>query len=152
MKTKKKKKRAWSKKFYEIRCESTKSSKIRSVNTNLGVSEASICTPIAPSRLICSGHSPRLGWHNFRLGGAQALTWGGTAPECPPRGAGLDKNFFHLAFKKTLRTKPCRLSRPIGLYFDCSYFSFFQPSVYQLNIKSYRNIQPLLNYCCENCF
>ena len=41
---------------------------------------ASMCAPKAPSLLISSGHSPRLGGHNFRLGGAQ---WGG-APVCPP--------------------------------------------------------------------
>ena len=29
---------------------------------------ASICTPVAPSLLISSGHIPRLGGHNFRLG------------------------------------------------------------------------------------
>ena len=37
---------------------------------------ASICTPVAQSLLISSGHSPRLGGHNFRLGGAQAVIWG----------------------------------------------------------------------------
>ena len=42
---------------------------------------ASICTPVAPSLLISSGHSPRLGGTTF--------VWGGTAPVCPPRGAGL---------------------------------------------------------------
>ena len=44
----------------------------------------SICAPEAPSLLISSGHSPRFGGHNFRLGGAQAVSWGGTAPVCPP--------------------------------------------------------------------
>ena len=42
---------------------------------------ASICTPAAPSLEISSGHSPRLGGHNFRLGG--------TAPVCPPVEPGL---------------------------------------------------------------
>ena len=39
---------------------------------------ASNCTPVAPSLLISSGHSPRLGGHNFCLGGggAQAVIWG----------------------------------------------------------------------------
>ena len=59
-----KKKRSFSQKRHEIRCQSTK-------NTNL-------------SLLISSGHSPRLGEHNFRLGGAQAVSWGGTAQVCPP--------------------------------------------------------------------
>ena len=41
---------------------------------------ASICTPVAPSLLISSGHSPRLGGHNF----------GGARPRYAPRGAGSD--------------------------------------------------------------
>ena len=49
---------------------------------------ASICTPIAPSLLISSGHSPRLGGAIF-VWGAQAVIWGGTAPECPPVAPGL---------------------------------------------------------------
>ena len=45
----------------------------------------SICTPVAPSLLISSEHSPRLGGHNFRLGGTSTSSHlGGTAPECPP--------------------------------------------------------------------
>ena len=49
---------------------------------------ASICTPVAPSQLISSGHSPRLGGAQFSFGGTQALIWGGHSPEMPPRGAG----------------------------------------------------------------
>ena len=45
---------------------------------------ASICTAVAPSQLISSGHSPRLGEAQFLFGGAQAVIWGGTAPVCPP--------------------------------------------------------------------
>ena len=41
---------------------------------------ASICTPVASSLLISSGHSPRLEGHNFCLGGH--------GPDMPPRGAG----------------------------------------------------------------
>ena len=49
---------------------------------------ASICTPVAPSLLISSGHSPRLGGgHNFRLGGHKQ-SFGGTRPRYAPRGAG----------------------------------------------------------------
>ena len=47
----------------------------------------SICTPEAPSLLISSGHSPRLGGNNFRLGGHKQSFGGGTAG-MPPRGAG----------------------------------------------------------------
>ena len=77
------KKRSSSQRFYEIRCESTKITKNSSYSRILGrktatwESLASICTPVAPSLLISSGH-------NFRFG-AQAVIWGvGTAPECPP--------------------------------------------------------------------
>ena len=49
---------------------------------------ASICTPVAPSPLISSGHSLRLEGHNFRLGGHKQ-SFGGHCPEMPPpRGAG----------------------------------------------------------------
>ena len=48
---------------------------------------ASICTPIAPSLLISSGHSPRLRGHNFRLGGTSSHL-GRHGPGMPPRGAG----------------------------------------------------------------
>ena len=41
---------------------------------------ATICTPVAPSPLIFSGHSPRLGGHNFRLGEHD--------PGMPPRSVG----------------------------------------------------------------
>ena len=41
---------------------------------------ASICIPVAPSLLISSGHSSR-------LGGAQAVIWG-ARPRNAPRGAG----------------------------------------------------------------
>ena len=47
---------------------------------------ASICTPVAPGLLISSGHSPRLGRHNFRLGGSSSHL-GGHDPGIPLRGA-----------------------------------------------------------------
>ena len=43
---------------------------------------ASICPPVAPSLLNFFGGTV-LAW------GAQVVIWGSTAPECPPRGAGL---------------------------------------------------------------
>ena len=55
---------------------------------------ASICTPVAPSLLISSGHSPHLGGHNFCLGGTSSHLGGtsshlgGHGPGMPPRGAG----------------------------------------------------------------
>ena len=48
---------------------------------------ASICTPVAPSLLISSGHSPCLGEHNFRLGGTSSHL-GGQGLGMAPRGAG----------------------------------------------------------------
>ena len=59
---------------------------------------ASICTPVAPSPLISSGHSPRLGGTIF-VWGAQAVIWGGTAPKCPPLGAGPDRIPDHKSLK-----------------------------------------------------
>ena len=50
---------------------------------------ASICTPAAPSLEISLGHSPRLGGHNFCLGGTSSHL-GGHGPGMPPRGAGSD--------------------------------------------------------------
>ena len=49
---------------------------------------ASICTPVAPSLLISSGHSPRLGGTIFVWGGHKQ-SFGGARPRyAPPRGAG----------------------------------------------------------------
>ena len=52
---------------------------------------ASICAPKAPSLLISSGHSPRLGGTIF-VWGAQAVSWGGTAPVCPAVAPGLGRS------------------------------------------------------------
>ena len=49
---------------------------------------ASICTPVAPSLLISSGHSPRLGATIFVSGGTSSHL-GGTALECSPVPLGL---------------------------------------------------------------
>ena len=49
---------------------------------------ASIFTPVAPSLLISSGHSPRFGEHNFRLGGTSSHL-GGARPGVPPVAPGL---------------------------------------------------------------
>ena len=51
---------------------------------------ASICTPVAPSLLISSGHSPHLGGGTIFVWGAQAVIWGGTAPECLPVAPGMN--------------------------------------------------------------
>ena len=46
-------------------------------------SKASICTPLAPSLLISSGHSPRL-WGTIFVWGAQAVIWGAQPRNAPP--------------------------------------------------------------------
>ena len=54
-------------------------------NTNLGLD----LRFKAPNLLISSGHSPCLGGTIF-VWGAQAVSWGGTAPVCPPVAPGLE--------------------------------------------------------------
>ena len=83
------KKRASSQKFYEIRCESTKIAKIRTVNTNLGVSGIDLHSN-SPEPVNSFGAQSWLGGAQFSFGGAQAVTWGGTAPGCPPVAPGLN--------------------------------------------------------------
>ena len=73
-----KKKRSLSQKFYEIRCESTKITKIQVDNTNF-------C-------LFFRGTFLAWGGTNF-VWGAQAVIWGVTAPECFPVAPGL---LFHM--------------------------------------------------------
>ena len=83
------KKRSSSQKLQEIRCESTTITKMRAVSTNLGVSGLDLHSN-SPEPVNFFGAQSSLGGggHNFRLGGAQAVIWGGTAPECTPPGAG----------------------------------------------------------------
>ena len=50
---------------------------------------ASICTPVAPSQLISSGHSPRLGGAQFSFGGHKQSFGGGHGPGMPPMVPGL---------------------------------------------------------------
>ena len=60
----------------------------------------SICAPEAPSLLIFSGHSPRLGGHNFfRLGGTSTQLRG-HGPGMPPRGAGSDAKAMQYYFNR----------------------------------------------------
>ena len=65
-----KKKRSSFQKFYEIRCESTKITKIRAVNTNSGVLGLDLHSS-SLSLLISSRHSPRLGEHKQSFGRAR---------------------------------------------------------------------------------
>ena len=60
-----------------------------------------ICAPVAPSLLISSGHSPRLGGHNFCLEGTSSQLRGGHGPGMPPRGAGSDAKRLNKKTKKT---------------------------------------------------
>ena len=77
---KKKKKRSSSQKFYEIRCESTKITKIRAVNTNLRVSGLDLYSN-GPEPVNFFGHSPRLGGTIF--------VWGGTSSHLGEHGPGM---------------------------------------------------------------
>ena len=45
---------------------------------------ASICTPVAPSLLISSGHKPRLGGTDIVWRGAQPVIWGERPRNAPP--------------------------------------------------------------------
>ena len=81
------KKRSLSQRFYEIRCEFTKTMKKQSCSqilrwwTPIWKSWASICTPVASSLLISLGHSPRFGGTSSHLGGH--------GPGMPPVAPGL---------------------------------------------------------------
>ena len=86
IKKKKHKKRSSSKiyaRFHEIRCESTI---LRVSGLDLHSSSRE------PVNFL--GHSPRLVGTTFDWG-AQAVIWGGTAPECGPVAPGL-MHFFHI--------------------------------------------------------
>ena len=94
-----------SQKFYKIRCKSRKITKRQfllanswAVNPNLGVLGLDLHSPTAPSLLISSGHSSRLGG-TILVWGAQAVIWGGTDPECPP---------WRRAWDRTI-SRTCRL-------------------------------------------
>ena len=72
------KKRSLSQKFYEIRCKSTKVTKIRAVNTNFGVLGLDLHSN-NPEPVNFFGAQSSLGG-----GGGTSSHLGGTAPECPP--------------------------------------------------------------------
>ena len=70
---------------------------------------SSICISIAPSQLISSGHSPRLGGHNFRLGGP--------GPGMLPLGAGpewIKKYRIELSIKHSIQRKKI-------MYYNCTF-------------------------------
>ena len=74
-KVKTKKKRSSSQKFYEIRCESTKITKIRAVNTNLGVLGLDLHSN-SPESVNFLGAQSSL-FHDFRLGEGHKQSFGG---------------------------------------------------------------------------
>ena len=89
-KKKKRKKRSSSQKCHEIRCQSTKITKIPVANTSLGLDMHS-CSP-EPVNFFGAQSS---------LGGAQAVIWGSTAQECPLVAPGLTSSeitFDYTAF------------------------------------------------------
>ena len=72
---------------------------------------ASICTTVAPSLLISSGHSSRLGRHNFCLG-ARAAIWGARPRNAPPRGA---RPAFRYVFIRRLK----KIGKAVTAYSNC---------------------------------
>ena len=78
-----KKKRSSSQKFCEIRCESTKITKIRAVNTNLGVLGLDLHFN-SPKPVNFFGAQSSLGGAQFSFGGHKQSFGGSMAPECPP--------------------------------------------------------------------
>ena len=81
-----KKKRSSSQKFYEIRCESTKITKIRAVNTNLGILGLDLHFN-SPEPVNFFGAQSSLGGAQFSFGGHKQ-SFGGVWPRNAPRGAG----------------------------------------------------------------
>ena len=113
-KKEKTKKRSLPQKFYVVRCESSKITKRQfllanstAVNTNLGVLGLNLHSN-SPKSVSFFGAQPSLGEHKFCWGGAQAVIWGSTAPECPPVALGL---FFvrNLSVCNSLGFIPCQL-------------------------------------------
>ena len=82
---KKKKKSSSSQKRHKIWCPSTK-------NTNLDLDLRSR----SPDPVNFFGAQSSPGGAQFSFGGAQALSWGGTAPVCPPVAPGLNRSLFFL--------------------------------------------------------
>ena len=75
-----------SQKFYEIRCESTNITKIREVNTNLGVSGLDLNSN-SPEPVNFPGAQSSLEGAQFLFEGYKQSTWG-ARPRNAPRGAG----------------------------------------------------------------
>ena len=83
-----KKKRFLSQNFNEIRCKSTKITKIRAVNTNLGVLGLNLHFNSPEPVNLFGAQSSIGGGHNFRLGGHKQL-FGGHGLGMPPVAPGL---------------------------------------------------------------
>ena len=83
-----KKKSLPSQKFYEIRCESTKITKIRVVNTNLRVLGLDLHSS-SPEPVNFFGTQFSLGGAQFSFGGRRQ-SYRGHGPCMPPRGVGPD--------------------------------------------------------------
>ena len=103
MKTKKLK-RSPSQNFYEIRCESTKITKIMVVNTNSGVLGLDLHFS-SPEPVNFFETQSSLGGAQFSFGGAQALISGGHGPGMPPAVApGLSETLLRLKIIENLPT------------------------------------------------
>ena len=95
-----KRKRSLSQKCYEIRCQSTKITKIPVANTNLGLDLHSS----SPEQLFSLGNSPRLGGHNFCLGGHKQ-SFGGARPQNVPPWRRACYNFTKLQLSMTFHSR-----------------------------------------------
>ena len=88
------KKRSSSQECHKIWCQSTK-------NTNLDLDLRSR----SPKPVNFFEAQSSLGGSQFSCGGAQADSWGDTAPICPPVAPGLTKRGFVRSFQSELRYK-----------------------------------------------
>ena len=90
-KKEKKKKRFSSQKFYEIRCESTKITKLRAVNTSSGVLDLDLRSS-SPEPVNFFGEQSSVGRGTIFVWGGTSSHLGGHGPEMLPQGAGLQSN------------------------------------------------------------
>ena len=130
-----------SRNFYEIRCESTKITKIRVVNTNLGVFGLDFHSN-SPEPVNFFGAQSSLGGHNFRLGGHKQ-SFGGARPRNGPRGAGPGLTPYH---GQPCISQLCTITKDIFL----QKFSKTKKRDYQLVAVSSLSPNLKIDYCYWN--
>ena len=115
------KKRSSSQKFYEIRCESTIITKIRAVNTNLGVLGLNLHSNSHKLVNFFVAQSS-LGGGGF-FGGGTSSHLGGMAPKCPYVALGLVANRMILTIDVCLMLN-CFLLEKFYLHYAMCDFDF----------------------------